>query len=532
MTKEQFLERASLKHGSKYDYPDLQDNLLTTDKINLYCHEKYNYGEEHGMTTVSVGKHLNRGDACTKCSGRYKRTKSDFVKEANFIHNNQFNYDKFIWEGVDTKSVIHCNKHNLDFLMTPSHHLSGQGCKRCKGEKITHANIKIRTIEELKNKFKSIHGDKYDYSKVHTHNRTSHITITCKKHGDFIQTVESHIRRQGCPRCAIENNSAKRLLTKEEFVERAITTHGDTYDYSYVEYVSSTTKVSILCRQHGMFSMTPANHLYGQCCPKCSSFRSRGEREVEEFLKSLGINVEINNRKILGGNELDIFIPSHNLAIEYNGLYWHSTKFKDKDYHLNKTIRCEENNIALIQIFEDEWLNKQDIIKSRLKHFLGLTENKIFARKCQIKLIDHKTKSNFLTNHNLYGDIKSHINIGLFYQDELVLLMCFSNNNNSWGLLSYCSKKDTMVVGGFSKLLKYFTKNYNSEVLTYSLDRRWYSKENILKFGFNIIKYTKPNKFYLNDNKRFRTKSNDITQEDLMIYDSGNIVTEHKQKMG
>lgn len=529
MTKEQFLERAKSKHGSKYDYPDLQDNLLTTDKIKVYCHEKYSYGEEHGVTTVMVGKHLNRSDGCTKCSGRYKRTKEDFIKEANFIHNNQFNYDKFVWKDVDTKSVIHCNKHNIEFLMSPSHHLSGQGCQKCKSEKISSSNTKIKTIEELKNKFRTIHSDRYDYSKVDTCDRTSYITITCRKHGDFTQTPKSHFSGQGCPKCAIEINSSKRILTKEQFIERAIATHGNVYDYSNVEYISSTTKVSIICKKHGPFSMTPANHIFGQACPKCSSFRSRGEREVEDFIKSLAIPLEINNRTILGGDEVDIFIPDHNLAIEYNGLYWHSDKFKDKDYHLNKTIRCEENNITLLQIFEDEWLTKQDIIKSRLKHLLGLTKNKIFARKCQVKLIDTKIKSNFLNKNNLYGNIKSHINIGLFHQDELVSIMCFSTKHNSSELLSYCSKKDTIVVGSFSKLLKFFTENYNSEVLTCSLDRRWYNRKNILQFGFNIIKYTNPNKFYLNDNKRLRYKSNNLNQETLVIYDSGSIITEYKK---
>ena len=97
------------------------------------------------------------------------------------------------------------------------------------------------------------------------------------------------------------------------------------------------------------------------------------------------------NRVILDGKEIDIYIPEIKLGIEFNGLYWHSEEGgKDSKYHLNKTELCESNGIKLIHIFEDEWLYKKNIVKSRLKNILGLTENKIYARKCEIKEISSR----------------------------------------------------------------------------------------------------------------------------------------------
>ena len=142
MTKEEFLIRANEKHNNKYDYSLVPDNLTYSSKIEVICNEKFPWGEPHGKFVVQVGKHLSRGDGCSKCSGTYKRSKEEFVRAATYIHKGLYTYDDFVMVNGKTKGKIHCTKHNIDFEMTPDHHLQGQGCPKCRYEKASKAKTK------------------------------------------------------------------------------------------------------------------------------------------------------------------------------------------------------------------------------------------------------------------------------------------------------------------------------------------------------------------------------------------------------
>ena len=156
---------------------------------------------------------------------------------------------------------------------------------------------------------------------------------------------------------------------------------------------------------------------------------SKMEEEIVTFLSSINQIIVRKKRKLMNNKyELDIFIPSKNIAIELNGNYWHSDigGGKNKMYHLEKLKMCEKQNIRLIQIFEDEWLYKQDIIKSRLKSILNIFDNKIYARNCIIKNISNDDSKLFLNKYHLQGCHPSIINLGLYYNDELISVMTLS----------------------------------------------------------------------------------------------------------
>src|SRR5690606_3197267 len=118
--------------------------------------------------------------------------------------------------------------------------------------------------------------------------------------------------------------------------------------------------------------------------------------------------------------ELDIYIPEKKLAIELNGVYWHSSKFKDKNYHLNKTIECEKGGIQLLHIFDFEWEQKQDIWKSVIANKLGLTDRKVYARKCTVKDVPINDGYNFFQENHLQGGLSKGKHIGLYHNDVLV----------------------------------------------------------------------------------------------------------------
>lgn len=237
--------------------------------------------------------------------------------------------------------------------------------------------------------------------------------------------------------------------------------------------------------------------------------RSKPELEIEEFLKDNNIEYFNNSREFTDGHEIDFIIPEYNLAIEYNGLYYHSEIMggKDKNYHINKMNICNRVGLRLITIFEDEWLNNKDLIISKLKNQLNLVTNKIYARKCTIKEISASESNLFLdTNHN-QGKCQSTIKLGAFYNEELVGVMTFSNGRVALGskrvdgeyeMIRYSTILNHSCVGLFSKMLNYFIKTYSPTVINSYGDLRWIdvNKNVYLSNGFTLSSISRPNYWY------------------------------------
>jgi len=197
---------------------------------------------------------------------------------------------------------------------------------------------------------------------------------------------------------------------------------------------------------------------------------------------------------------LDIYIPDLGIAIEYNGLYGHSSLFKDKKYHFNKTEICENNNIQLIHIFENEWILKKEIVKSILKSKLGLNTNRFFARKCTIKEVSSKESNKFLEDNHIQGKDNAPHRYGLYFNNNLIQLITFKRSHRSKAkyleLKRSCSILNTTVVGGFNKLLKYAKNIFKEDIITFA-DRRFSSKNNVYSKIGNLIDIIKPNHFYI-----------------------------------
>ena len=194
------------------------------------------------------------------------------------------------------------------------------------------------------------------------------------------------------------------------------------------------------------------------------------EIHVRELLDRYNIEYVVNTKSILNGLELDVYIPSHHIAIECNGVYWHSTRHKIKDYHYNKMLMCREKGIQLLTIWQDWDVNKRDIVDSIILSKLGIYSKRIGARSCKIKEINSSICSEFLNKNHIQGKVKSNVRIGLYYKNELVAVMTFTKNNSrfmgskeQWTLSRFCSSLHTQVVGGAMRLLKYFINHYSPE---------------------------------------------------------------------
>ena len=490
---EKFIERGKNKFGNRYDYNEVI-YISADNKVKIKC----NLHNE--IFLQKPVEHIRGRVGCNLCTKNPKVDTEFFIKKSKLIHDDRYDYSKTIYTDSATKLIIICREHG-EFEQLPNNHYK-QNCPKC--QLLIKNKEKILTNIEFINEANLKHLNKYDYSLVNYINSQTKVKIICPEHGEFEQLPASHLYGKGCKLCAINKTKKDITCSLEDFIKKCNTKHGTKYDYSLANYINSQTKIKIICPEHGEFEQLPYDHISGHGCLDCGKKYDKSELAIIEFIKSLNINIKHNDRKILNGKELDIFIPEYNLAIEYNGLYWHSEEYLNKDYHLNKTNECEANSIQLIHIFEDEWLYKRDIIKSRLKNIFGLTENKIYGRKCVIKEVTSKDSKDFLDNNHIQGNINTTINIGLYYNNKLVSLMTFNKprlgigtNFNGYELSRFCNKLDTTVIGGADKLLKYFIKTYNpKEIISYA-DRRWSQGNLYEKIGFTKKNINKPNYSYI-----------------------------------
>jgi len=354
-----------------------------------------------------------------------------------------------------------------------------------------------------------LHGDKYDYSKSDYVNNRTKLIIICPIHGEFKQMADHHLRGCGCPKCKTNILTNINTITQEDFLTRCTVVHSGKYDYSNTTYIGIKGNIVVTCPEHGDFEQLADSHLRGCGCQKCGIKYDKSEGQVKDFIRGLGIPFLENVRNIIPPLELDIYIPSHNIAIEFDGLYWHSELRKPSNYHLNKTEGCEKQGIRLIHIFEDEWTLNEDVVKSRLSNILGINKHRVFGRKCRVVELDKPTTKSFLNENHLQGSVGSSIDIGLTYNGEVVCSMHFNRprlgmgkGGNYYELSRFCNKKNTTVIGGASRLLKYFIKTYNpKEIISYA-DRRWSQGELYETLGFNKDGVNRPNYHYIIGNTR------------------------------
>lgn len=493
-----------------------------------------------------------------------KLSTSEFIKKANIVHDNTYDYSLVNYHNYCTKILIVCKTHG-EFLQIPQNHLKGAGCPQCGLDKLRQP---LLTVDKFLAKANIKHNNKYEYdiseSNIHT---KSYVNIKCPIHGMFKQLVNSHLNGRGCIKCAHESNlgnivdfiqkanlkhnnkydysdvqyidhytkvKIKCPIHNEfwqkplyhlsrgcphcsmavvgqsqriDFITKAAKVHENKYDYSKAQYVGTGTSVTIVCPVHGDFVQNASNHLYKQTgCPQCgaSANYSRIHRQLAADLSRF-TEVEINNRQIIAPYEIDIWLPVFNIGIECNGNYWHSVnddKSRYKSLHYKKADAAAKIGVQLLQFFEHELDNKYQIILDIIASKIRNNYKKLNARDCYVKLISAKQAYDFSENYHLQGGRYSSINIALF--DAETLIQCISINPNKsyqYEIMRLTSKTNYQIRGGASKLLKYFINNYHPNTIMTYADRR-YSIGNVYsQLGFKFLCNTRPNYFYCKSNK-------------------------------
>lgn len=284
-------------------------------------------------------------------------TQQEFIKRCQQEHP-EYDYSKTQYINANTKVTVTCPKHG-DFLTTPSYFINGPkcGCPKCNTgfiKRVSPEQFKARCVEKF---------PEYDYSQAIFKGEYDKITVTCLKHKyTWDVTTKSLIEGHGCPLCGREKMKNNQSLGIKEFVERARKIHDNKYDYSKVQYINCSTKVDIICPEHGIFQQLPNNHLRGQGCPKCKEYK--GEAQISKFLTVHNIDFQSQYPiKYLGNTKgftyIDFYLPKYNLFIEYNGMQ-HYIPVKHfggelKFYHQQQRDQyvrdyCKDNNIKLLEI--------------------------------------------------------------------------------------------------------------------------------------------------------------------------------------
>jgi len=466
--------------------------------------------------------------------------KNNFILKAKHIHKGE-NLDYSEVEYINNRTPVKIIDHDKspngveygEFWQTPSNHLKGQCHPDKKGLRISKGKLFSR--DKIIKRFKEVHkGENLDYSEVEY--KGMHIKVKIISHdlrpdgteyGVFWQEPIVHLKGGTHPEIGRQRQIKSQTYTTETFIDKLKKISDcEWLDFSKVKYISSQTKITLICNKcnnkgikHGEFQICPDALLQGKGCPKCGNHRSDAEDEIVDFIKGKSdLSIERRNHSILDGKELDIYLPQKHIAFEYNGLRWHSEQFnKDKYYHLSKKNKCEEKGIKLFHIFEDEYIFHKEALFSKISRLLELDKSlpKIETRECSIRELRNDEAEKFMNYNNIQGYCDADIHLGAFYQEKLMSVISLSRRHDEeWILDRFANDIHYTVQDTFSKIIKFFTNEYNCKSIKAFIDRRWeYDKDNNLytKNGFIFNKVLDVDYTYTNGHGKRINKTEIIT---------------------
>lgn len=273
------------------------------------------------------------------------------------------------------------------------------------------------------------------------------------------------------------------------------------------------------------FGKCPDSHIRGHGCPTCAKLVSTPELEICNMIKP--IEFIKGERNVLEGKEIDVYVPSLNIGIEYHGLIWHSEKFgKDKNYHLWKLNKCNEKGVELIQIFEDEWLKHKDVCKFHIENALKINNKRIISEMdCKCNYVDDKKLINgFLESNTIEGKVGFSKCVGAFYNGKLIACITLKKNKDTFLInrIAFDINYNYESVG--NKMIFFLISNSTCNKIVLFADRRWclnVCDNSYTKIGFEIESYTKPQKWYVCDGRSRSLR--DKNMKNNGIYDCGKI---------
>lgn len=366
LTNQEVIQKLKSFYGDSLDYSKV-NYINSRSNITLIC-------PKHGEFEQYANNALTGRGGCPKCKLGICN-KEEFVKTAIERFGNKFNYDKTQFVNLSTKVTITCPEHG-DFQVIPRQFLiSTYGCNKCRPKKEKHIpKTKNEKQTEAKNKWiqkcQEIHQNFYDYSKVNYIDSKTKVCIICPIHGEFWQLPNVHQQGCGCQKCSYESRGTKTRITQEEFEQRARERWGNRFKYG--KYKGMHSYIEVECPEHGIFKVSPHNHLKDCGCPICSE--SSGEQLIRNLLMENNIIFEAQYKIKIdssinpsGFALIDFYLPEYSIFIEYNGEqhYMPIKHFGGEIKYQQQCLRdqfvrnyCKNNNITLIEIKYNTSINK------------------------------------------------------------------------------------------------------------------------------------------------------------------------------
>jgi len=526
----------SLKKEMGALYPDMLFKKIDSEftnshgRITITC-------PTHGDSLVGI-QSLKRklGNGCPKCGfklrNKHKIVTADmFLSMSKTKHNNYYDYSKTQFTALSDNVTITCPKHG-DFVTNAGGHYRGYGCKKCADE---NTGIKRRPLEDdLRRKITDIFPQ-HSFIKTTYDSGISRTTMVCTKHGEFTAATSALLSgKGGCWLCGVEKRGVDNVVPFSTFVERAREVHGHTYDYFDTDYVGTNGPVTINCKKHGLFTQRGADHISKGClCPACATTKdSKPQVEIDDFIKLFGVDTVRNYKFGEGKHELDIFIPDMNIGIEYNGIYFHSERFKTgRSSDFDKTTLAEKEGVRVIHIFSDEWQFNNLACRKYIMNILGVNrKTSIYARKCNIAEIDNTRANDFYDTYHIQGHGRPGINLALTYDGEIAAVMSFTKLSSgrtqlasgTWELSRFASSRN--VVGGASRLFKHLVQKNSATCVVSFSDNRLFKGVTYAHLGFTKSRVLPPDYKYVNLNGNMRLNKSKFQHKHLpkVIGDSYN----------
>jgi hypothetical protein len=533
---------------------------LDVDVSCDFCNKEVNIQIKEYFRNISNG---SKYACCMKCGSL--KAKETSIKKYGVDHPMML---KEIQESVKKTNI---EKYGVEYLQQ-----SKKIRKKSSQTLIDKYGVDhISKSKHFKNKFKETclknHGVEYPMmsKKVRDKSRTTNIRKYGVENPSMLESVRQSVNKTNKDRYGQSN-----YLLSDDFKTKNKKTMSNKWDSdnimksdifrpgkfsissddNYIKYIDNGISLMRCYKEHdykihidNYLKRSRSNLPLCTTCYPISSSQSIKEKELLEYITSKYNGSIIKSYR--DGLEIDVYLPELNIGFEFNGLYWHSEEYKEKNYHYDKSKYFLDKGIRIIHIWEDDWVNNIEILKSQICNWLSIS-NKIGARKCVIKEIKNtKIVTNFLDKNHIQGRAKSSLKLGLYHNEELVSIMTFDHlegrkrmMSDEWNLNRFCNKKNTSVIGGASKLLSYFVKNHSPKRLISYADSDWSDGGLYKNLGFVKIKETKPDYKYIVGCKRIHKsnykKSNlntNLTESKFMkdnnykkIWDCGKIKFEKK----
>lgn len=435
----------------------------------------------------------------------------NFVESAEAKHGTKYLYLR-LYKGKRKKIEYLCSEHGLT-SQDCTNHLSGSGCYDCYRAKPS-TRRDLPELWFLRATF--AHAGKYTYTGMKYVKGEAQLRIVCETHGEYTANAKAHVyRKSGCLKCFHEVGAKEINRKPDSFFTEKLVQHRPELTITGVHGLGFDRKISVLCPTHGEYFTRHQDLLDGVKCAKCSSgsYGSGLTETVAAMLTELQVEYTTEYRLNNDRRRWDIYVPSKNLVIELDGLYWHSTAVKkDKENINNKALLAESLGVRQINFFEDEVVNKPLIVKRYLENLLT-TRPKIGARSCSLAPLSNQEAAEFLDANHLQGASSGVSSVGLRQGSELVAVLSYSNrlpgregtySEESLIVNRYATSK--RVQGGFSKLLSSITASKTKLITTYS-DPRLYTGDLYRKLGFTQVYKGKPDYVYIKNLERFNKRT-------------------------